>query len=201
MRLIKVSEDLNKHQPKRTNTETVALLLMGTLLLLFIPFIIELALTKSVAKNGAVFYVPGEFGLSTMAVLASTWGYSYAQRSKENDKPLNLKYALLAVLLLGLLFSGLQLLGWQHIFNKAMKAHNMHILMVVVAVHGIHFLIALGLVTALLIKIIRIKTAADTYIYFLNPRHQLFFKTTGQYWDFLGFLWVGLYIIMLLKTV
>lgn len=200
MRLIKVSEDLNKHRPKRSNTETVALLLMGTLCLLFIPFIIELAITKSVTKNGAVFYVPGEFGLSTMAVLASTWVYSYAQRYKENDKPLQLKYALLAILLLGLLFAGLQLLGWQRIFND-IKAHNMHILMVVVAVHGIHFLIALGLVTSLLIKTVKIKTAADTYIYFLNPRHQLFFKTTCQYWDFLGFLWVVLYIIMLLKTV
>lgn len=200
MRLIKVSESLAKPRPKRSNTETLALLLMGALFILFIPFIIELAITKSVTDKGAVFYVPGEFGLSTMVVLASSWAFTYAHRYKEKDNLFNLRYALLTVLFLGALFLCLQFLGWQRILDDS-KAHNVKILLVLVAVHGVHFLIALSLVASLLIKMIRIKTSADIYIFFLTPRHHYFFKTTEQYWAFLGFLWMGLYIIMLLKTI
>ncbi|HYH16232.1 MAG TPA: hypothetical protein VD794_13480 [Flavisolibacter sp.] len=200
MNLIKVFEGLDKSRPKRSNTEIVAFLLMATLFILFIPLTIELATAKTILNNGAVFYVPGEFGLSTMAILASSWVYSYARRFKEEDKYRYLKYALGVMLLLGAVFMCMQLLGWQRIFHDV-KGHNVKILMVLVAVHGFHFLIAIGLLTSLLIKVANIKTAADHYIYFLTPKHNLFFITSGRYWDFLGFLWMGLYIIMLLKTV
>lgn len=200
MGLIKVFEGVDKRRPKLSNTETVSYLLMGTLVILFIPLIIHLATVKTVMENGAVFYVPGEFGLSTMAILASTWVYSYARQFKEADKQVFLKYALSAMLLLGVVFLLLQVLGWQRIFLD-IKAQNVKILLVLVVVHGLHFFIALGLVIALLIKLKPIRSAADNYIFFLNPRHNLFFKTTGRYWDFLGYLWMGLYIIMLLKTV
>jgi len=200
MGLIKVFEGLDKRRPKHSHTETVSYLLMGTILILFIPLIIELATAKTVMNNGVIFYVPGEFGLSTMAILASAWAYSYARRYKEEDKQVYLKYALLTMLLLGVVFMFLQVLGWQRIFLDV-KAQNVKILLVLVVVHGFHFLIALGLVTSLLVKLKAIRSAADNYIFFLNPKHNLFFITTGRYWDFLGFLWMGLYIIMLLKTV
>jgi heme/copper-type cytochrome/quinol oxidase subunit 3 len=135
-----------------------------------------------------------------MTILASIWGYSLARDFKEKDKQVYLKYALLTTLLLGVMFIIFQLLGWQRIFHD-MKAHNVKILMVLVLVHGFHFLIALGLAISLIVKVSGIKSATDNYIFFLNPRHNLFFKTTGYYWDFLGFLWMGLYIIMLLKTI
>ena len=173
---------------------------MGTILILFIPFILELLTTKKIIGSGAVFYVPGEFGLSTMAILASTWVYAFARRCKEADKQVYLKYALSTMLGLGVLFLFLQVQGWQHIFLDS-KAQNVKILLVLVVVHGFHFLIALGLVISLLIKLKSIRSAADNYIFFLNPKHNMFFITAGRYWDFLGFLWMGLYILMLLKTV
>jgi len=200
MGLIKVFEGLDKRRPKPGNTETVSYLLMATLLILFVPLIFQLATVRAVMENGAVFYVPGEFGLSTMAILASTWLYASARRFKDDDKQVYLKYTLSAILVLGALFMCLQILGWLRIFHD-MKAQNVKILMVLVVVHGFHFLIALGLVAMLLVKIAGIKSAADNYIFFLNPRHSLFFITTRRYWDFLGFLWVALYIIMLLKTI
>lgn len=188
---------LDKGQHKRTNMVTVCILLMGTLLILFIPLIIKLIQAR-VIEHGQPFVVPHAFGLSTLVLLASTWVLYRARGYKARDQHRLLSRSLFALLALGGLFLLLQCRGWQQVFADP-HHQQIKILMVIVAVHALHFAIALILAAILLIRTMGIKSPAESYIYFLNPERNLFFKSTHMYWDYLGYLWTGLYVILLIK--
>lgn len=188
---------LDKGQHKRTNTITLCVLLMATLMILFIPLIIKLIQAR-VIEGGLPFVVPHAFGLSTLVLLASSWVLYKARQHKSRDQHRQLCRALFALLVLGGLFLVLQYKGWHQVFVDT-HHQQIKIIMVIVAVHALHFIIALVLAAVLLIRALAIKSPAESYIYFLQPERNLFFKSTYLYWDYLGFLWTGLYVILLLK--
>lgn len=188
---------LDKGQHKRTNMITVCILLMGTLLILFIPLIIKL-IQAQLIEHGQPFVVPHAFGLSTLVVLSSIWVLYRARGYKARDEHRRLCRSLFSLLALGGLFLLLQYKGWQQVFADP-HHQQIKILMVIVAVHALHFAIALILAAILLIRTMGIKSPAESYIYFLNPERNLFFKSTNLYWDYLGYLWAGLYTILLIK--
>lgn len=189
---------LDKGQHKRTNMITVCILLMGTLLILFIPLIIKLIQAR-IIEDGQPFVVPHAFGLSTLVLLASTWVLYRARAHKARDEHRGLSRCLFALLALGGLFLLLQYRGWQEVFADP-HHQQIKILMVIVAVHALHFAIALILAAIQLIRTMSIRSPAESYIYFLNPDRNLFFKSIYLYWDYLGFLWTGLYVILLIKA-
>lgn len=193
----KTFQYLDKGQHKRTNMITVCILLMGTLLILFIPLIIKLIQARLI-EDGTPFVVPHAFGLSTLVVLSSIWVLYRARAYKARDEHRNLSRCLFTLLALGGLFLLLQFKGWQQVFADP-HHQQIKILMVIVGVHALHFAIALVLAAIMLIRTMGIKSPAESYIYFLNPDRNLFFKSTYLYWDYLGYLWTGLYAILLLK--
>jgi cytochrome c oxidase subunit 3 len=193
----KTFQYLDKGQHKRTNMVTVCIMLMGTLLILFIPMIIKL-IQAQLIEDGKPFVVPHAFGLSTLVVLASIWVLYRARAFKARDEHRRLSRSLFALLALGGLFLLLQYKGWQQVFADP-HHQQIKILMVIVAVHALHFAIALILAAIQLIRTMSIRSPAESYIYFLNPERNLFFKSTYLYWDYLGYLWTGLYTILLIK--
>jgi cytochrome c oxidase subunit III len=188
---------LDQGQHKRTNMVTVCILLMGTLLILFIPLIIKL-IQAQLIEDGTPFAVPHAFGLSTLVLVASIWVLYRARAFKARDQHRLLRRSLFILLTLGGLFLLLQYKGWQQVFADP-HHQQIKILMVIVAVHALHFAIALILTAIQLIRTMSIKSPAESYIYFLNPERNQFFKSTYLYWDYLGYLWTGLYVILLIK--
>jgi cytochrome c oxidase subunit III len=193
----KVFRYLDQGQHKRTNIITMCVLLMGALLILFIPLIIRLIQAR-VIEQGQPFVVPHAFGLSTLVVLCSIWVLYRAREYKARDQHRQLCRSLFALLALGGLFLLLQYRGWQQVFADP-HHQQIKIVMVIVAVHALHFAIALVLAAVLLIRAMSIKSPAESYIHFLNPERNLFFKSTYLYWDYLGLMWTGFYVILLLK--
>lgn len=190
---------LDKGQHKRTNMVTVCVLCLCVVFILFVPFIITLLQTRKYIQ-GVHFATPIEFALSTLIILYSTWVVKRLKLHKERDDNHKLRRSLLTIFCLGLLFLLTQYVGWQEVL--ASKDYRLtKIVIVIVAVHAIHFFIALILVGLLIIRTAQIKSPADAYIFFLNPTHNLFFKSAFLYWDYMGFLWAGLYLIMLVKGI
>lgn len=197
--ITKTFQYLDKGGHKRTNHMTVCVLFMGALLILFIPLVIKLLQARMV-EHGLRFVVPHEFSLSTVLVLVSSWFLYRAKWCKDRDRLRGFRYTLMVVLMLGALFLALQYSGWQEVFMDH-DHQQLKILMVIVAVHGLHFFIALTLIIALLLQTLRIKSGADFYIHFLDPAKNLSFRSAFLYWHYLGLLWTGMYIILLLKGI
>lgn len=188
---------LDKGQHQRTNMLTLCVLLMGTVMILFIPLVIKLIQARFI-EDGQPFVVPHAFGLSTLVSIASIWVLWRAREHKAKDQHRYLRRSLFVLLLLGGLFLLLQYKGWQQVFADP-HHQQIKIIMVIVAVHALHFAIALILAGVLLIRAMGIKSPAESYIHFLQPERAQFFKSTTLYWDYLGLLWTGLYVILLLK--
>lgn len=189
---------LDHGQQKRSNSEVMLVIVMASIFMLFLPLIIKLLEIKVFAQDIRRYFIPNEFGLSTLLILASTWVLYLAKKYKTKDLYKKLRLALLVSITLGFLFLIFQFYGWRHIFFE-MEVQDVKIIAVIVIFHGLHFLVALGLLSLLLFRMMKIKSGTDHFIYFLNPKRNLFFKTAGMYWDYLGFLWTALYAIMLIK--
>jgi cytochrome c oxidase subunit III len=189
---------LDHGQQKRSNSEVMLVIVMASIFMLFLPLIIKLLEIKVIAHDDSRYFVPNEFGLSTLLILSSTWVLYLARLYKVKDLYKKLRLALLASIMLGCTFLIFQFYGWRHIFFD-LKKQEVKIIAVIVIFHGLHFMVALTLLTLLLFRTMKIKSGTDHYIYFLNPKRNLLFKTVGMYWDYLGFLWTALYALMLVK--
>jgi cytochrome c oxidase subunit 3 len=117
----------------------------------------------------------------------------------ENDKVWKLKLYLSGALLSGLLFIFLQYEGWKQIYKSSVVS-DIKIIMVMVSVHVIHFIGALVMLLTLFIPLFKIKTRADSFIYFLNDKRVAAFNSNRSYWDFLGILWIIIYSIIIWKS-
>lgn len=189
---------LDKGQNKRTNAETLLYLVLGSIVLLFLPFII--LLLKATNLNIRPANVLSLFGLSTLCLILSSILLSLGKQARLKDHSKNFKLYLILSLLLGLLFLTFQYWSWLHLLTTSIPRQR-NIMVVIVLVHALHFVVALYLLTRMLVLLFPIKTAADLYIFFLNPRNRLFFKNCKTYWDFLGVLWIGVYVVLLVKNV
>lgn len=172
-------------------------MVMGSIVILFMPFVLVLFNVKHTAQEYSS--TTPFFGLSTLSIIFSSIFLSAAKRAKDKDSYKGMRRCLFFSVCLGLLFLTLQYNAWMQLFNFLNEEFS-NIVMVIVATHALHFLIALLLLVKQLFHILRVKTSADLYIYFLAPKNKYFFQNCRLYWDFLGALWALLYILFLLKS-
>lgn len=91
---------LEKQRSKRTNSELFLVLSLVSISSLFIPFIVMLVGTRAAES----FRVPGNFALSTLIVILSSWVIHKAKEYKSRDLFRKFSYALGVVLMLWLVF-------------------------------------------------------------------------------------------------
>jgi cytochrome c oxidase subunit III len=187
---------LDSAQHKRTNAGTLIVLLCFTIVIFYIPLLIKLFQARKLFAG----YVPAEFNLAAIAILGSSWLLHHCHLLKEKDKAIPFKLVYFAALVLGTLFVFLQYSGWKYLHGLSVTSST-KILLVMILMHAIHFMIAWFMLMILFIQFSKVKTAADVYIFFLDRKKRSTFSTFRTYWDFLGFLWLFLYCIMLIKMI
>ena len=141
--------------------------------------------------------LPNVFTYSTLAILLSSIFAIFSLRNLKKSKLKSTKHFLILALLLGIVFSFLQLQGWSELVSEghffAGKDSNVaaSFIYVLTGVHLGHLFAGL-IVFAILLYKLRINKYSST--------NHLGFKLGTWFWHFLGILWIYLYGFLLYST-
>ncbi len=147
------------------------------------------------------FNLPSVFILSTIFVLFSSILLIKADHYKEKDDWRNFKRMLIAALISGVCFLLSQVFGAFKLLdsNSATQLKNTFNYTIVLSlVHGLHIIIALGLLCVAYYRIKRIKQSAAFYLHYLQPKNNEFVKLSFSFWHFLDVIWIAVISLIVL---
>jgi cytochrome c oxidase subunit 3 len=195
--VFKSIRQLERGQSKRTIADTILFMVLCSVSVLFLPLIAMLLNSYTIKST---IRINSTFSLSTLLLVFSSAALRQVKQAILNDHYKKLKLYLSLSLFLGVGFLGLQALAWGNLYQTLNPKYE-NIVVVIVLLHALHFIVAIVILIRFFLKTLIINSPTDSYIFFLNPKRNQLFKMTRVYWDFLGILWLALYIIMLLKTI
>ncbi|MCB0548963.1 MAG: cytochrome c oxidase subunit 3 [Phaeodactylibacter sp.] len=162
---------------------------------LFLAFTIAFIYTR-VQNQLPPIRLPNIFIFNTLILLASSATMVWARRSYKADKTRNYQYALLATILLSILFMGMQVLGWGQLFANQVYIHSDNsagYLYVISGLHFAHVIAGLPFLGAFLWAARkRMKEPVSVLVYFSDPEKRLKLRLLTLYWHFLDGLWIYL---------
>jgi cytochrome c oxidase subunit 3 len=182
----------NEKQVRRIHPQKFALWLgIGSIIMMFGGFTSGYIVRKG-QGNWINYDLPASFYVSTLAVIISSVTIAIAVRSfKQRNMALH-KKMVVASLLLGVLFTILQYVGFNQLYHQLRWNNNVSLqfLAVIVSVHALHII---GGVIALLILFVRtfsrrVKTYSPTGL-----------EIIATYWHFVDILWIYLFIFFLVN--
>jgi cytochrome c oxidase subunit 3 len=148
--------------------------------------------------------LPRYFSLSTIVLVASSYTIGQASRLYAQDDLSSLARCLGATLLLGAIFSGLQVLGWRELmmqgvpFQGSTSSSSGQFIYLISALHVAHLLGGMLFLLALLLRVIHAnRDAVRTLIFIRNPYHRRQLSLLGTYWHFIDVLWIALFAVFL----
>ena len=144
---------------------------------------------------------PRYFSLSTIVLLVSSYTIAQAPRLYGQDDLTGLGRCLLATLLLGCVFAGLQGLGWRELVDQGVffrgRASGTFVYLIS-ALHVVHVLGGLLYLLALLLRVLHAdRDAVRSLVFIRNPYHRRQLQAVSTYWHFVDGLWVVLFAIFL----
>jgi cytochrome c oxidase subunit 3 len=144
---------------------------------------------------------PRAFSLSTVVLLVSSYTLGQAPRLYKADDLPNLARCLGATLLLGCVFSGLQVLGWRELLQHGVLFSGAPSGTYVYFISGLHVVHVLAGLIFLLVQLVRVlhaeRDAVRALLFIRNPYHRRQLQVLGTYWHFVDGLWVVLFAIFL----
>ncbi len=170
--------------------------------ILFLIMVVAYATTR--AHNGlptGVFPFPRYFSLSTIVLLVSGYTIGQAPRLYAQDDLPGLARCLGATLLLGVIFTGLQLLGWRELLAQGVlfegRASGTFIYLIS-ALHIVHLLGGMLYLLALLLRVTHAhRDGVRALVFIRNPYHRRQLRALGTYWHFMDVVWVLLFAVFL----
>ncbi len=137
------------------------------------------------------FQLPSMFMVSTVVVILSSVAMWWSYRSAKRDEIERVKMGLIATLLFGLSFVGLQYLGWKQLVDNNVYFTGFSVsASFVYVISGLHLLHIVGGIVFLGILIVK------TFQYKVHKKNMLSIALCSTYWHFVGVLWVYLYFFM-----
>jgi len=163
-------------------------ILFGILTISFLQFV-----------PAAAFSVPAELSLGAICLAVSSILTGKIKQYKKDDRLMHYRKGMMLLVLTGVLFCVCQFLGWQHLLRSVVTGSR-NMMLVLLVTHLVHFAVGLFLAFYFALPAFNIKTGADLYIWFLQPKRENFFRLSLLYWDFLGYLWLVLYVLMQIRV-
>lgn len=148
-------------------------------------------IVKQSQANFLNFELPLAFWYSTAAIIASSVTIWLAKKKFTNREMGSYRNLITVTFILGLLFIGLQVIGFAELFKKGLTLTtnvSVSFLYVIVLLHAVH---VLGGVVALLVMFIR-AFRTKTKSYNVVP-----VEVMGTYWHFVDILWIYLLVFLL----
>ncbi|HOZ79446.1 MAG TPA: hypothetical protein PLY34_15740 [Ferruginibacter sp.] len=192
-----ISSLVNQMDKKSTRlvwAETMLYFLLAAIAVLF------LFLAGNFVQSAPVkgFTMPPALSLSTVCIVISCLLTIKLKQYKNEDRLVPFRTSLTVITIAGALFFVCQFFGWLQLL-RVLSSGSRNLVLVLLVGHAIHFVVAFALSVYFTVKAYSINSSADLYIWFLNQRRQLFFRLSFLYWDFMGYLWLILFVIMQLK--
>lgn len=167
---------------------------MASITMMFIAFT-SAYIVKQAAGNWLEFSMPLEFFLSTGIILMSSYtlqsSFTYFRAGNE----LKYKSLLIVSLVLGLIFVILQYMGWTELYSKGVDLKGNVSGSFFYLLSGIHALHVLGGIAAMVVAILHSYTLKFNVTELRINR----FDLVINYWHFVDFLWVYLFIFLLIS--
>ena len=142
--------------------------------------------------NWITFELPGVFWISTVAIVASSITILLAQKAFRKRAMVQYRMLMISTLVLGVLFLGLQVIGFDQLWQNGMtltKNVSFSFLYIIVGLHGLH---VIGGLIALIIMFIK-AFSTKTRNYDIVP-----VEVMATYWHFVDFLWIYLLIFLIM---
>lgn len=144
---------------------------------------------------------PRYFSLSTVVLLVSSYTLAQAPRLYRADDLDGLVRCLGATLLLGCVFSGLQVQGWRELVQQGVLFTGERSGTFVYVISGLHVAHILAGLIFLLVNMLRTlhasRDAVRALVFIRNPYHLRQLRALLTYWHFIDVLWVALFGVFL----
>lgn len=147
------------------------------------------------------FELPTVFIYSTIAVVATSLLIHGSLICYRKAKFAAFRSLLFASFITGLLFLGLQYLGWKDMTAMGMTltgSISASFVYLLTAAHGAH--IVIGLLVSLIFIVFAIRSRRDPLYELrdaINPKRQLNLEMLVSYWHFVDIVWIYLYLFLL----
>jgi len=147
--------------------------------------------------------LPYLFIVNTLILVGSSATMYWAKQSYLKDETENYQRALLATIVLSLIFMLMQFVAWKQLFGQEIFI-NSHVsasyLYVISGLHFAHIIAGLPFLIVFLIKAYKkMKEPVSVLVYFADPEKRLKLRLLTIYWHFLDALWVYLVIFFLIN--
>jgi len=144
---------------------------------------------------------PRYFSLSTVVPLVSSYTLAQAPRLYRADDLAGLARCLGATLLLGCVFSGLQVQGWRELVQQGVLFTGERSGTFVYVISGLHVAHILAGLVFMLVQLLRTLHASRdgvrTLVFIRNPYQLRQLRALLTYWHFIDVLWVALFAVFL----
>ncbi|MEN0003713.1 MAG: cytochrome c oxidase subunit 3 [Bacteroidota bacterium] len=147
--------------------------------------------------------LPSIFILNTIILLGSSATMVWAKRSYLADNTENYQRALIATMVLSVLFMIAQFFGWKALFDQDIYIHTDNsagYLYVISALHFAHVIAGLPFLGLFLYTAKKhMKEPVSVLVYFSDPEKRLKLRLLTIYWHFLDALWIYLVLFFWLN--
>ena len=145
---------------------------------------------------------PRYFSISTIVLLVSSYTIAQAPRLYAQDDLTGLGRCLLATLLLGCIFAGLQGLGWRELIAQGVFFKGQASGTFVYLISALHVVHVLGGLLYLMVLLLRVwhadRDAVRALVFIRNPYRRRQLRALGTFWHFVDALWLVLFAVFLL---
>ncbi|MEM8524518.1 MAG: cytochrome c oxidase subunit 3 [Bacteroidota bacterium] len=142
--------------------------------------------------------LPNLFIFNTLILLGSSATMLWAKRSYLHDNTQNYQRALLATIVLSVVFMLLQFVAWQQLFSQNIQINSHVSASYLYVISGLHFAHVIGGLPFLIVFLVkaykRMKEPVSVLVYFSDPEKRLKLRLLTIYWHFLDALWIYLVI-------
>lgn len=146
-------------------------------------------------------YFPKSFIISSFVLLTSAYTASQIVPQYKQDRTEKVKQYLWATLLLGIGFTGLQLLGWKELSAKGIDFQGIasgSFLYVLTGIHIIHLVGAMIFASKLISKVQACENdEVKNLILLSNPFDRMKFQLFATYWKFMDIVWIILFFTLM----
>lgn len=148
-------------------------------------------LVRRAEGNWAEFEIPTIFWISTLILIISSATMHFSLNAAKSGDNVKLKILVAATTVLGLVFLGMQYLGWQDlqqqgVFLKGNPSGSFFYIFT--GLHMAHLVLGLGILIATFIMAFRMK---------LNANDTILVEVCATSWHFLDILWIYLFVFLL----
>jgi cytochrome c oxidase subunit 3 len=144
------------------------------------------------------FRLPQIFHANTVIILISSYTVWQMRSANMRDDHKGYRTALLITALLGLAFTGFQIVGWKELLSSGVGFRSNisgSYLYLLSGLHLLHLLAGVGLLLWFLYRAYQVdRDAYQALIFETDPVAKLKIEMMGLYWHFVDVLWVFLYV-------